>query len=71
MGLIGKVKMYGIIGFILLLVFCLIGAYQPILYIPFFGVIILILFANRNSWQNGNEKQIEKRTWKSYVCRKS
>lgn len=71
MGLIGKVKMYGIIGFILLLVFCLIGAYKPILYIPFFGVIILILFVNRNFCKNGNEKQIEKRIWKSYVCRKS
>lgn len=71
MGLIGKVKMYAIIGLVLLLVFCLIGAYQPILYIPFFGVIILILFANRNYWQNDNKKQIEKRTWKSYVCGKS
>ncbi len=48
MGLIGKVKMWGIIGFVLLLAFCLIGAYQPIFYIPFFGVIILILFVNRN-----------------------
>ncbi len=56
MGLIGKIKMWGIIGIIVLLIFCLIGAYMPVLYIPFFGVIALILFANRNFYKNNNEK---------------